>query len=322
MNRRTLLTGALSPPLFAGSSRIAAQESNDLPAYSYPIGWPGEPPGDGFRIRHGYACENTWYNPGYWHTGEDWYALEGNTAGAELYAVADGDVVFAGFDYPGPVVIIQHEDDLYSMYGHMDYALVVGEGDRVSRGQLLGTVLDRMDGAAPSHVHFEMRTFLTTPEVNGDGPRYGFACGFQCPPGPGYWPIDAPEHPSAMGWRNPTHVIARRAFPNGEVPAGIEVAIAMGIDGSPPLFASPDDPDVIGELTGGAGTRYTLRSMEQGRESSKRTSATGYHLWFEVEREDGSTGWAQAVVPSSFDTSSDGRPSSVELRLLTASSPR
>ena len=37
--------------------------------YSYPIGVPGRPLGDGFFIRHGYTVENTWYNPGYWHTG-------------------------------------------------------------------------------------------------------------------------------------------------------------------------------------------------------------------------------------------------------------
>jgi hypothetical protein len=202
------------------------------------------------------------------------------------------------------------------MYGHLDHSLPIAEGDPVERGQTIGTVLLRTDGAAPSHLHFEVRTFLLTTEVNGDAPRYGFACGFQCPPGPGYWPIDAPEHPTSMGWRNTTHAIARRAFPGRDVPAGTEVAIARGIDGSPPLFAAPDDPDLIGELPGGAGTRYALRSIEQGRESSKRTSAAGYHLWYEIEREDGSTGWAQAAVPASFDTGSDGRPSSVELRLL------
>ena len=313
MNRRTLLATALAFPGLG----LPVRAADDLPAYSYPIGWPGEIPGDGFRIRHGYATENTWYNPGYWHTGEDWYALEGETAGAQIYAIAAGEVVFAGSDYPGRVVILQHEDSLFSMYGHLDYDRPIARGDPVERGQVIGTVLLRTDGAAPSHLHFEVRTFLTTPEVNGDSPRYGFACGYQCPPGPGYWPIDAPEHPTAKGWRNPTHAIARRAF-TADVPAGMEVVIASGIDGSPPLFPAPDSGDLIGELTGGAGTRYSLRSIEQGRESSKRTSAEGYDVWYEVELEDGSTGWAQAVVPSAFDTGSDGRPSSVELRLLIA----
>ena len=52
----------------------------------------------------------------------------------------------------------------------------------------------------------------------GDRPRYGFACGVNCPPGPGYWPIDAPENPSAMGWRNPTHVIAHRMYSTADPP--------------------------------------------------------------------------------------------------------
>src|SRR5262245_36921156 len=52
--------------------------------FSYPIGTPGKPLGDGFFIRHGAGVENTWYNPGYWHTGEDWYAIAGDTAGAQV----------------------------------------------------------------------------------------------------------------------------------------------------------------------------------------------------------------------------------------------
>jgi len=40
-------------------------------AVAYPIGLAGQVPGDGFVIRHGSATENTWYNPGWWHTGED-----------------------------------------------------------------------------------------------------------------------------------------------------------------------------------------------------------------------------------------------------------
>ncbi len=130
---------------------------------SYPIGIADRLPGDGLFIRHGYATENTWYLPGYLHTGEDWYTVEGDTAGAGVYAVAEGDVVFADSDYPGRVVIIQHAPDLFSMYGHLDYALAVTEGDGVEQGQLLGTVLARTDGRAPSHLHFELRTFLATP---------------------------------------------------------------------------------------------------------------------------------------------------------------
>ena len=137
------------------------------------------------------------------------------------------NVVFAGSDYPGRVVIVRHADDLFSMYGHLDYALLVEVGDVVERGQPLGAILARTDGRAPSHLHFEIRTFLTTPEVNGDAPRYGFACGVDCPPGPGYWPIDAPEHPSVIGWRNPTHLIGSHT----ELLDGSEAVVAMTATG-------------------------------------------------------------------------------------------
>src|SRR5436853_438281 len=90
------------------------------PSFSYPIGTPGKPLGDGFFIRHGVQVENTWYNPGYWHTGEDWYAIAGDTAGANVYVIADGAVVYVGGNYPGRVVIVRHAGDLYSMYGHLD----------------------------------------------------------------------------------------------------------------------------------------------------------------------------------------------------------
>jgi hypothetical protein len=126
--------------------------------------------GDGFIVRHGYATENVWYNPGWLHAGEDWYLIEGETGGAGVYAAAAGEVVFAGSEYPGLVVIVRHGEDLYTMYGHLDYALPVGVGDRVERGDPLGAVLPRTDGRAPSHLHFEIRTFLTTAEVNGAAP--------------------------------------------------------------------------------------------------------------------------------------------------------
>ena len=188
-------------------ARVASAQEPDVPALSYPIGDPGRPFGDGFMIRHGFATENTWYLPGYLHAGEDWYRVDGETAGATVYAMGDGEVVFAGSNYPGRVVVIQHQEDLYSMYGHLDPDLAVDRGDLVERGERIGAVGTRDDGV-PNHLHFEVRTFLTTSDVNGDAPRYGFACGVECPPGPGYWPIEAPDNPVDVGWRNPSHAIA------------------------------------------------------------------------------------------------------------------
>ena len=307
----------------AGATRarpISARAQTPAPALSYPMGLLGHPLGDGMLVRHGYATENTWFNPGWWHTGEDWYLSEGDTTGMGVYAVAPGEVVFAGFDYPGPVVIIDHGDDLYSLYGHLDYTLAVTVGETVARGQLLGTVLNRTDGLAPSHLHFEMRTFLTTPEVNGNAPRYDVACGFECPPGPGYWPIDAPEHPSAMGWRNPTHVINRRAWLDG-VPDGVEVIVSEAAPESTQVWATPpgiDGAEVLGDLTLGTGDRYPLLAIDTGEEGATGTSAEGYRVWYQIALADRAGGWVQAVAPSANDTGSDGRPSSVRFDFLPA----
>jgi hypothetical protein len=296
-----------------------AQPQTVAPAYGYPMGFPGRPLGDGLLVRHGYATENTWYNPCWLHTGEDWYLPEGETAGMAVYAAAAGDVVFAGSEYPGLVVIVQHPDGLYSMYGHLDYALAVEAGQSVERGQLLGTVLNLTDGLAPSHLHFELRTFFTTPEVNGNAPRYGVACGVDCPPGPGYWPIDAPEHPSVMGWRNPTHVIARRAWPDG-VPTDAEVILAETAPDVITLWSAPaGDPgaEAVAELSAITGDAvFSLLEIAAGAEETTGTSAEAYRLWYHIALPTGAEGWVQAAVPSTNDTGSDGRPSSVRFDFL------
>jgi murein DD-endopeptidase MepM/ murein hydrolase activator NlpD len=240
-----------------------------------------------------------------------------------VYAAAAGEVVFAGSEYPGLVVIVQHLDGLFAMYGHLDYTLAVEAGQSVARGQLLGSILTRTDGLAPSHLHFELRTFFTTPEVNGNAPRYGVACGFDCPPGPGYWPLDAPEHPSTMGWRNPTHVINRRAWPNG-APEGVEVVVTEAAPASTPLWTAPSDgggAEVIRDVSLIPGDRYPLLAVDAGEEASTGASAEAYRVWYQIAAPDGGEGWVQAAVPVDYDTGSDGRPSSVRFDFLPAVVP-
>lgn len=318
-DRRRLLRIAAALGIGATIAPDAARAQAE-PAWSNPIALPDHVPGDGFLVRHGYATENTWYNPGWLHTGEDWYLPTGNTAGTGVYAVADGEVVFGGSEYPGLVVILRHGADLYSMYGHLDHSLAVEMGEPVRRGQLLGAVLDRTDGRAPSHLHFEIRTFLTTAEVNGDAPRYSYGCGLNCAPGPGYWPLDAPEHPSAMGWRNPTHVIAARSFA-GRSPDDAKVVVASDADGAAALWSLPADrreAEQVGELPLRAGDRYRLLSIATGPEASEATSAEGYRLWYRIAVPDVDRAWVQAAVQSADDTGSDGRPSSVRFGFLPA----
>lgn len=288
----------------------------------YPIGWPGQPPGAGFFIRHGYATENTWYNPGFWHTGEDWYAGEGDTAGAEVYAIAAGEVVYVGANYPGRVVIVRHSADRFSMYGHLDPAVAVEEGQPVERGTRLGTVLRRGD-QVPNHLHVELRTFLTTDAVNGARPHYGFRCGVNCPPGPGYWPIDAPDHPSDIGWQNPTHGIAEEQAESGAAPPLASVVVPPWPDTaqlalwSDPPGAAPERRQ-IGELPVTPGQRFALLAVRSGPADSRGTSAEAYELWYQIVLPAGGSGWVQAAVPSAFEQGGDGRPASVVFQLIPA----
>ncbi len=293
----------------------ARQGVSNMP--SLPIRWAGNRAGDGFLVRH--ACENTWYNPGWWHTGEDWYALDDvETGGAEVVAVTAGTVVFAGSDYPGRVVILQHDDDLYSMYGHLDYALDVSEGEAVVAGDRLGLVLFRSDGRAPSHLHYEMRRFLYAAEINGDTPRYEVGCGFQCAPGPGYWPIDAPEHPSDIGWLNPTHQFASLASGSGLSDQAEAVVSIRGDGREIELRTQPNalEGTTLGALSLVAGARYRLLEIAAGDPASTGTSAEAYDLWFRIETEEAQDSWMSAVASSNRDTGSDGRPSGVDFLML------
>lgn len=322
LDRRTILGAALLAPALAYPARAGArQDESDTATFSYPIGLPGQLPGDGFLIRHGFTTENTWYLPGHWHTGEDWYAIDGDTAGAAVLAIGDGEVVFAGSEYPGRVVIVRHEPDLYSMYGHLDPALSVAEGETVTRGQILGTVLDRGDDI-PNHLHVEVRTFFTTAEVNGATPRYGFQCGPDCLPGPGYWPIDAPDLPADQGWLNPTHFINDRAFP---APTDASDSIGSVVVARDP---STDDIEVwsapendagatrSGTLPPDPGATFPLLAMDSGDPESTTTGADAYDVWYQVETPLDGPGWVRAVTASDIETGGDGRPSAVRVKLV------
>jgi murein DD-endopeptidase MepM/ murein hydrolase activator NlpD len=77
--------------------------------------------------------------------------------GEPVYAVADGDVIYAGDGLRGygNVVIIQHGQRLSSLYAH-NSTLKVKQGDRVSQGTLIALMGNTGHSTGP-HVHFEMR---------------------------------------------------------------------------------------------------------------------------------------------------------------------
>lgn len=314
LSRRTMLGGIAAGILETTPQTARARTES---AFTLPMGWDDMLPGNGVVLRHAFDVENTSLYPGWWHTGENWYLdFEGNSAGAPVYAVAEGVVVFAGSDYPGRVVIIEHDGGIYSMYGHLDYDLLVGEGATVTRGQLIARVLNKTDGRSPSHLHFEIRSFVTQSFINGDAPMYGFACGYRCPPGPGYWPFSDGRLPTQVGWLNPLHVIYGRAF-GSDIPAGAEVIVSNSASNFPlreRLHAEPS-----GTIQFDPGTSLPLLEIAAGDEATLETSATAYSVWCKIELGmTGRAGWIPAVRATSEYVQSDGRPATIRIDLLLA----
>jgi murein DD-endopeptidase MepM/ murein hydrolase activator NlpD len=73
-----------------------------------------------------------------------------------VLAAAAGEVALAAHLYfAGKAVIVDHGAGLFTMYFHL-HEITVGNGDRIERGQTLGTVgtTGRVTGA---HLHFGAR---------------------------------------------------------------------------------------------------------------------------------------------------------------------
>lgn len=89
---------------------------------------------------------------GYYHKGID---LAANT-GTKIQAALDGTVSFSGVaDGYGKVVIIDHSDNLQTVYAHCS-KLNVSAGEQVLRGQVIAEVGNTGDSTGP-HLHFEIR---------------------------------------------------------------------------------------------------------------------------------------------------------------------
>jgi murein DD-endopeptidase MepM/ murein hydrolase activator NlpD len=148
-----------------------------------------------------------------YHAGEDWYRVDGiSAAGAEVTAMADGQVVF--INNPGRVVILEHrlpaEQKVYSVYTHLDETrLKVWEGEIVSRGQGLGVIRAQpYQGRHPefhsrddSHLHFEIRYFYDAEEIYTHAPKCNSLVG-----GRGYtYPQPPDDFPAPdAGYLNPS----------------------------------------------------------------------------------------------------------------------
>jgi murein DD-endopeptidase MepM/ murein hydrolase activator NlpD len=111
------------------------------------------------------------------HLGDDLNGIGGENSdlGDPIFAVADGEVIFAGEAGPGwgKVVILLHAYEengvrkfVQSYYGHVE-TILVARKQRVHRGEQIATI-GTADGRYWAHLHFEMREF-TTPFI---GPGY------------------------------------------------------------------------------------------------------------------------------------------------------
>ena len=75
--------------------------------------------------------------------------------GTPVYASADGKVFFTGWHYgKGKLVIIDHGYEYRTHYGHLD-KIKIKRGQRVKRGDLIGTVGNSGVSTGP-HLHYEV----------------------------------------------------------------------------------------------------------------------------------------------------------------------
>jgi len=154
-------------------------------AFIYPVGDPYNAPTYDHGNANGYyisqmfnnSCDPSlgqgfYYGGQYFcgHTGVD---LADDQEGGPVHAVANGVVVFAGYNSTyGEMVRIQHlmpdGSDMYSQYEHMQYgSITVYQGQVVALGQTIGAV-GSTGFVTGAHLHFEIKS------VNEDGVGYAF----------------------------------------------------------------------------------------------------------------------------------------------------
>jgi len=127
--------------------------------FDYPV---GRPNADGYRISRGFTS--------FGHLGEDWVGQGGSGTdfGDPVYVIGTGIVTLAR-DFRrawGNVVVVRHafmEEGqvkyVDSLYAHLD-RILVREGERVTRGQQIGTI-GNAHGLYAAHLHFEVHKNLT-----------------------------------------------------------------------------------------------------------------------------------------------------------------
>ena len=117
--------------------------------FDFPVG-PRGPQVDVFKthkIDTFLADPNYFQSFSAWHPGEDWNGRGGGDTdlGDPIYAISNGRVVEFGH-YPvwGNIVLLEHalpdNSRVWSQYAHLDQIMVNEKGQKISRGQQIGTM--------------------------------------------------------------------------------------------------------------------------------------------------------------------------------------
>lgn len=95
----------------------------------------------------------------------DGYDLVSDTGeNSNIYAVAEGEVIFTGtYQGYGLCIIIAHDDGLQSLYGHLN-EILIQRGNAVATGQLIGKEGNTGQSTGP-HLHLEARMDGTPVDV-------------------------------------------------------------------------------------------------------------------------------------------------------------
>ncbi|MBN1284003.1 MAG: peptidoglycan DD-metalloendopeptidase family protein [Anaerolineae bacterium] len=123
----------------------------------------GAPSGANYYIAAGLVDPDYFKRFNAWHTGEDWngYGYGDTDLGDPVYAIANGVVTASDFFSSwGNIVLIEHVmpdgNKAWSQYAHLRERMV-GRGNKVTRGQQVGTIGKGANDRWIAHLHFEIR---------------------------------------------------------------------------------------------------------------------------------------------------------------------
>ncbi|MCL2407719.1 MAG: peptidoglycan DD-metalloendopeptidase family protein [Defluviitaleaceae bacterium] len=130
--------------------------------------WPVEEGTDSTRITSGIGERRFWLNDRWvndYHTGID---IGGRNARGLNVIASRGGIVVHSYHNPvgGHTIIIEHENDFFSIYAHLDHRYVE-IGDTVTQNQVIGILGNTGTGSAGPHLHFEIRTDMNFANRNG-----------------------------------------------------------------------------------------------------------------------------------------------------------